>query len=291
MVESFKSHGVRVVLGSPGCVGKKPSWVGDTNAHLEDMNLNLCKLRNIDIEIAKREKTGFADVFWPMLTEAHAAELKYGPDFALSGKDGVHPDWAGHVVMAYAFLHGLGLDGAIGTFKVDLRGKKASVTAGHKLLGFENGELKIESHRYPFCIGDGDAAKDNNLRAGTMLAPFNQDLNRLMLVVKHADAKSYSVTWGNESMTFSGEQLSKGINLAAEFTHTPFDEAFAKVDKAVLAKQEFETKQIKETFRSKEAKADMEGTVAKSEAERAPLAVAVREAFVPVTHTLKIVAQ
>jgi hypothetical protein len=254
------------------------------------MNLNLCRLRNIGIEVAQQEKAGFADVFWPMLVDGFAARQKYGTNYNISGKDGVHPDWAGHVVMAYAFLRALGLDGDIGTFTVDLKSNQAKVSAGHELLAFKDGELQIKSHRYPFCIGEGDPAKDDNIRSGTMLVPFNEDLNRLMLVMKHPQAKSYRVTWGTESKTFSADDLTKGVNLAAEFGVNPFSDYFNKVDEAVAAKQNFETTEIKKTFRSPEAKADMEGTVAKAEKEHEPLVAAVKSAFVPVTHTIKIAA-
>jgi len=88
--------------------------------------------------------------------------------------------------------------------------------------------------------------------------------------------------------SFSAEQLTKGINLAEEFPTNPFSDAFNKVDEAVAAKQAFETTEIKKTFRSAEAKADMEGTVAKAEQEREPLVAAVKAAFVPVTHVIKI---
>ena len=71
----------------------------------------------------------------------------------------------------------------------------------------------------------------------------------------------------------------------------PFCEAFAKVDAAVAAKQAYETKQIKQSFRSPEAKADMEAVAARTEKEREPLAAAIKAAFVPVTHTIKIEAQ
>src|SRR5579871_3005274 len=108
IIESFKANGARVVQGSPGCVGKRPGWTGATNSTTEDLNLNLCNLRNIGIQIAKKEKVSFADVFWPMLVEGHVAKEKYGSDYALPGKDGVHPNWAGHLVMAYAFLHSFG---------------------------------------------------------------------------------------------------------------------------------------------------------------------------------------
>jgi hypothetical protein len=121
--------------------------------------------------------------------------------------------------------------------------------------------------------------------------PFVQELDRLQLVVKHATAKSYKVTWGDQTMSFSGKQLAKGINLAEEFPVNPFSAAFKNVDEAVAAKQAYETKEIKQTFRSPEAKADMEGTAAKAEQEREPLAAAIKAAFVPVTHTIKIVAE
>jgi len=63
------------------------------------------------------------------------------------------------------------------------------------------------------------------------------------------------------------------------------------VSAAVGAKQNFETKQIKQEFRSPEAKADMEAVAAKTEQERAPLVAAIKSAFVPVTHAIKITAE
>jgi len=291
IVEAFKAHGGRVIEGSPGCVGKRPAWGRDPSATTDQLNQNLCELRNIALAIATDEKVGFADVFWPMLVESHEMQEKYGTNYTVAGKDGVHPDWAGHVLMAYAFLHSFGLDGDIGTFTVDLKSNKAKVSPGHELLGFKDGELTIKSHRYPFCIGEGDPAKDNNIHAGTMLVPFNQELNRLMLVVKHPRAKSYKVTWGDESKSFSAEQLTKGINLAEEFGNNPFSEAFNRVDNAVGIKQAYETREIKETFRGADARADMEATVAKAEQQREPLVAAIKAAFVPVTHTIKIVAE
>src|SRR5882762_7278122 len=100
IVESFKAHGVRVVQGSPGCVGKMPGWVKTASGTVEDLNLNLCNLRNIGIEIADQEQVGFADVFWPMLTAGFEARKRYATNYDIAGTDGVHPGWAGHGVMA-----------------------------------------------------------------------------------------------------------------------------------------------------------------------------------------------
>ena len=56
-----------------------------------------------------------------------------------------------------------------------------------------------------------------------------------------------------ESKEFTKEQLTAGVNLAAEFAKTPFDESFQKLQNAVQNKQNFETtliKQIVTNFRS-----------------------------------------
>ncbi|MDD2762661.1 MAG: SGNH/GDSL hydrolase family protein [Opitutaceae bacterium] len=292
IVRAFKTAGARVVLGSPGCVGQIPPWVAkDLPATADDMNLSLCELRNIDVVIARQENVAFADIFWPMLTASFAARQLHGSDYTVAGKDGVHPDWAGHTVMAYAFLTALGVDGEIGTIIVDLQSDRTMVSSGHELLRSRKGEVQIRSHRYPFCAGEGDPAKDNSIRSGMTLMPFNQDLNRLLLVVQGGTAKNYRVTWEAGSRIYSAEQLEQGVNLAADFAVNPFSEAFARVDAAVAAKQEYETRQVKQMFHGEAGKADMEGTVARTEAERAPLAAAIRAAFVPVTHTIRIEAQ
>ena len=145
IVEAFKNAGARVLQGSPGCVGLVPRWSKFTNSTADDLNLNLCELRNIGIDIALAEKVGFADVFWPMLTAGYSARQKYGPDYAVPGKDGVHPGWAGHLVMAYAFLKGLGLDGEVGTFTVDLAKSKAELSPGHNLVSFSGSSSHFES--------------------------------------------------------------------------------------------------------------------------------------------------
>jgi lysophospholipase L1-like esterase len=289
IVEAFKTNGARVIQGSPGCVGKTPSWSKDTNAATEALNLNLCELRNIGIDIAQHEQIGFADVFWPMLMSGYAAQEKYGTNYAIAGGDGVHPDWAGHLVMAYAFLRSFGLNGDIGTFTIDLKADKAKASAGHEVLSFSKGALQIKSTRYPFCA-KGDPKKHNSIRSGMTLVPFNQELNRLTLVVKNAKEKSYVVAWGTETKIYSAEQLAKGVNLADDFPENPFSEAFKKVNDAVKAKQEYETKQIKQLFHGEEGKNDMEATAAKTEKEREPLVAAIKKAFVPVTHVIRIEA-
>ena len=289
IVQGFKANGVRVIQGSPGCVGTKnnPGWDA---AGVEAKNLNLGELRNIGIGIAEQEKVGFADLFWPMLKAGVDGREKYGAKYNIAGGDGVHPGWAGSFSMAYSFLKAFGLDGEIGNINVDLKADKATASNGHEVLSAKSGEVQIKSSRYPFCA-TGSVTNDSSIRSAMTLIPFNEELNRLTLVAKGGSAKSYKVTWGKESKSYSAEQLGKGVNLAADFAVNPFSDAFAKVDAAVIAKQQYETKQIKQLFRSPEAKTDMEGVAKKTEVERAPLAAAIKAAFVPVTHTITIAAE
>jgi lysophospholipase L1-like esterase len=288
VASSLKNSGARVVLGSAGCVGQVPPWAANNNVTMDELNLDLCAFRNLDIKMADQLHVRFADVFWPMLTAAFEAKQKYGADYKLCGRhDGVHPGWAGHVVMAYAFLKALGLDGDIGTFTVDLGAHQASVSDGHTLDSFTNDTLTITSHRYPFCA-TGALDNDDSIRSGMTLVPFNQDFNRLELVVKNGTAANYAVTWGDQTRDYSADQLAAGVNLAADFDVNPFSAAFDKVDAAVAAKQDYETRQIKDLFHGPEGQADPNATTALTEEARAPLVNAVADAFVPVTYTIQI---
>ena len=89
------------------------------------------------------------------------------------------------------------------------------------------------------------------------------------------------------------------MNLAAEFSRTPFDAAFRKVTDAVAAKQNFETGMIKSMvtgFRqfSREAAedADLAAAFAKVgerlQARQQQLDAEVRKAIVPVQHTVVV---
>jgi hypothetical protein len=189
--------------------------------------------------------------------------------------------------MAHVFLKAFGLDGQIGVFEVDLAGGRATVSLGHELEGFQDGELRIRSVRYPFCA-TGDAASDDSIRSAMTLVPFNEELNRLILRVRNAFGMRYRVTWGEHSRGYSGDALMRGINLAADFPENPFLEAFKRVDEAVAAKQAYETRQVKQLFHGEEGRVDMEAVVALTEKARTRHLSRIQAAFQPVVHTIRI---
>jgi lysophospholipase L1-like esterase len=291
IVRGLKAHGARVVVGSPGCAGKIAEWVKSRAGTLEQHNITLCALRDIAMGVAEREEVRFADIFWPMYqaqvlapAEHHATEAA---PYLVAGDDGIHPGWAGHVIMAWAMLRSLGLDGDLGTIAIDLAADTAVGSEGHVIDACTDGKLTITSTRYPFC-SRGDVDDDNTIRSGLTLVPFDDELNRLTLRVANAAPGMYRVRWGNASQTVSSQELGEGINLAAVFRENPFSESFDRVLDAVERKQAYETQQVKRAFRSQEAKSNFAAVVAETEAIRKPLADAVAASVTPVTHTLSV---
>ena len=294
--------GVRsIVVGSPGAVDQhffRPGqMMGNQPAHVA-YNDNLAHLRDVDKKLAAEHKQPFANVHDAMYETMKKAQEALGDKYPVCGNDGFHPGPNGQLLMAYAFLKGLGVDGNIGQITIDLKGV-VSVSDGHKVLANkEGGGVQIESTRWPFCF-DGESTSPGGTRSITPFVPFNQDLNRLTLVVKNLDAPKAKVAWGEATKEFSKEELAAGVNLASAFEHTPFDKQFADLMSAVGQKQNFETYMIKSIitqFRNypPELKADSElQSALKTVAERlharqVALDAAAREKLVPVRHVISV---
>lgn len=289
IVRKFRDAGTRVIVGSPGASGRLATWVKSRSGTLDEHNLNLCCLRDIAIEVAKNHDAAFADIFWPMYQAKIFGERKYSTaaeKYEVAGKDGIHPGWAGQLIMAYAFLRAMGLDGDLGAITIDLRQNKAEVSK-HELLSFRDRTLSIRSHRYPYCA-EGPEDNDNSIRSGMTLVPFNEQLNRLTLRVLGLGSRQAMVVWGDSRESFTRDQLEQGINLAAEFPTNPFSVAFQKVDQAVFEKQAYETEQIKKIFHGPLGRSHFEQVVTETERKRQPLAEAIQSSFLPVTHTLRV---
>jgi lysophospholipase L1-like esterase len=299
--EKMKNVGVRdIVFGSPGAVDiyffRPGQKMGDVSAQ-EAYNDNLAHLRDIEKKLAEEYKQSFANVHDAMFTTMKKAQAELGEKYNVCGGDGFHPGPNGQLIMAYAFLKGLGLDGNIGDITVDLAGK-SEASKGHEIVNASGGKVEIKSTRWPFCF-DGDEKSPNSTRSIIKFLPFNQDLNRLTLKVKGLKTNKASVAWGEEKKEFSKEQLEQGINLAAEFSKTPFDADFQKLIGALGNKQNFETYMIKSVitnFRSypPELKDDAELQKAlevvrdRFAARQEKLDAEARKLVVPVTHTIVV---
>ena len=155
-----------------------------------------------------------------MLVGGYQAQQRWGTDYMITGKDGVHPDWAGQLVMAYAFLKALGLNGEIGTVTLDLESGTATTTSGHRVLSAAAERIDLESARYPFCAA-GPADQDGSIRSGMAVVPFNRELNRFVLRLAHPRAEQYRVTWGEQSRVYPASALEAGGESRRRFRDEP----------------------------------------------------------------------
>jgi len=299
VMEKLKGMGVTcIVIGTPGAVDTKFFKFKNADAGgksaAESYNESLKRLRDFDEKIASELKLPFADLHSVLIDTMSKAKKAKGDDYDVCGRDGVHPAPDGHLIMAYAFLKALGCDGNIGKITVDMKGS-ANATEGHKVVSASDGKIEIESTRYPFCF-DADPDKSSSNRSILPYFPFNQDLNKFLLIVKNLGSAKAKVSWGGETKEFTREQLEAGINLAAEFAKTPFDGNFMKVSQAVLEKQTLEMKmqqgvisQYRNTakFSDDELKKAAE-TLKQMMDERAKLEVDAKAAIVPVKHSITI---
>jgi lysophospholipase L1-like esterase len=312
LIADFKAGGSRtIIVGSAGIVD---SYYFKNPHHKEvsakDYNETLRRLAEIGKSVAVSNDVLFADLHTPMMDAMAKAKAAYGETYAVEGEaEGIHAGPPGHLLMAYALLKAMGFDGNIGTITFDMNTNAATATGEQRIVSSAPGQIVIESHRYPFCFFSGakdsdkaDAATQaENFNYGNAailpFVPFNQELNRYMLIVHNLKSPKAKITWGEESKEFTAEQLAAGINLAAEFQRGPFVKPFFEVHRAVQAQQAYESMFIRGYL------SDLEHQLSQELPEKKSSITAVEQnmkdiesvffdrsskAVKPVTHTIKI---
>jgi lysophospholipase L1-like esterase len=295
IIDNLKRDNVRfIVLASPSAVDTTTFKRADPAVY----NQTLAELRDIARELAQKNDVRFADVYTPMLEAMAKAKAKYGPAYDVAGRDGIHPQNNGALIITYAILKALGCDGDIGTITVDLAHNKAEATAGHTIQSCSDGTVTIESRRYPFCFY-GQPNKQTSTSGIIEFFPFNEELNRFRLVVHGVSQdQRMKVTWGLESKEYTGEQLANGINLAAEFLeNNPFYEFFSVVHEAVKRQQNYEVPMIKQyvhylpqflSMVPQEGGQKVQDVADLMDQERQSIAREAAANVLPVTHRIKI---
>ncbi len=295
VIDGLKKAGVTVMaIGSPG--GVDPDYF-KKNVTGQDYNDNLAHLRDIAKKLAEENKQPVANVFDTMISALSKSKAALGKEYGPFGGDGFHPAPAGQLLMAQAFLKALGFDGDIGRVTIDMKGPNTA-SAGHVIKGLQLGSATVESSKWPFVF-DADPTSAGSNRSILPFTSFNEDLNRFTLRVLNLTTDKAKVTWGSQSKDFTREQLEAGVNLAAEFTKTPFDNDFAALSNAIAQKESYETILIKNLVThmrviADEAKEDPKVAEAlkklkkKLADEHAKQDASVRKAIKPVTHTIKV---
>jgi len=233
IVQKLKDKGSTAIVATPGCVDseifKDKSYYNET----------LKMLGEIARKIAADYSMPVAEVHSVMAEAMKKAKAACGNTYYMTGPEGSYPARNGHLTMAYALLKAMGFDGNIGTLTVDFEGK-AEGDKSHTITSFRDGRLEVESSRYPFCFMD-QTTTPGGTKGILPFLPFNQDLNRFTLIVKHLPAAKAEIQWGTEKKIFDKAQLETGINLAAEFLDNPFVPRFSALLNLLEVKQTYES--------------------------------------------------
>lgn len=255
IIKIFNDADCRVIIGSPGIV------------RIPDKGYNsvLNELKNICKKIAKEKKCGFVDIHSAMkdalkkfnerklekqkVIDAVAILTKsYKRDKFCLTKDGIHPNWPGHLVMAAAFLKKFGFDGDLANIEWDIVSKKVSADKSHTFLNPEGSELVITSTRYPFTFSNSGAPGFRIMPVMAETISMFNDLNRFMLKIKVKEAGKYKLRWqgwskkqqrwgGRAQKVFDSNELSDGINLIKEFPcNNPFTTKHNELWRAITLK-------------------------------------------------------
>ncbi|HEY0072837.1 MAG TPA: GDSL-type esterase/lipase family protein [Abditibacteriaceae bacterium] len=203
IIKELTGKGVRVVVYTPGAVDY------DKKAALKDAkyNENLEALGKAALDLAKQYNLPSADVIHPMIAFQNAQKAK-NPNFTMI-PDAVHPNAAGHLMMAQEMLKGLGAEPMplLGNFDL-----AANTGDGLRVVSNNAAQIVLETTRpvnAPFWVESGSlqVLRDSGFA----------DFVGQKLTVKGAPAGFYKVAVnGADAGKFSAEELAAGVKISGQ---------------------------------------------------------------------------
>jgi len=196
------------------------------NTPLRNKNKAMLRIVDFQRESAKANGWQFFDLNQPMTALNQQFQQK-DPTFTLCGRDRIHPDNDGHMVMAYLILKAQGLTGKE-VADINIDASKASVTSSSncEITDIRKTARGIEfdylanALPYPMdTIARGWEQKKSQAEA-VKIVPFIDEMNKEILTVKGLKGNYRLLIDEEEIGTWSASDFAKGINLAT-LTNTP----------------------------------------------------------------------
>jgi lysophospholipase L1-like esterase len=220
LVARLKEAGARVVLLTPGMVDDRVA------PHLAPPQYNRRGLRVLAdavLKLARAEKLPAGDIH-KLMNEVDEKARAADPKFTMV-PDGVHPDPAGHLVMAYGLLQALGVPPRRQEIVLDAAAGKATAGKGVRLSGFESTvhgvSAQIELDRLPFFV-------ELDARKVLPFLPFEETFNSLTLKVRGLDgSNAYFRTPTARTAARPRGDFEAGINLFSQWNVGPMLQAEA----------------------------------------------------------------
>ena len=201
------------------------------NTPFKTKNETIKRLVEYQKESAAKNNWEFTDLNAPM-TAINQQYQQKDPTFTLCGSDRIHPDNDGHMVMAYLFLKAQGFVGKeVADMEINANKKQAvksenctvsNIKKNGKDLSFD---YLAEALPYPLdTIARGWGQKKSQAEV-LKVVPFMEEMNRERLKVTGLKGNFKLLIDDEEIGTWSGDELAKGINLAAESKTPQYQQA------------------------------------------------------------------
>jgi lysophospholipase L1-like esterase len=195
---------------------------------LQKKNEAILKIAAEQQKVATANNWGYVD-FNGALMQVNTREQQRDSTFTFNNADRIHPANDGQMVMAYAFLKAQGLAGKkVADVEINVNAKKVQTTENcvitspvisPSLIKFN---YLANSLPYPMdTVPSGFGRPQRAQSAALPLIPFTDEFNQEMLTVKGLKQSQYTLKIDDKVIcTYTGDDFSKGINLAV-ITSTP----------------------------------------------------------------------
>lgn len=201
------------------------------NTPFRTKNETIKRIVEYQKESATKNGWEFTDLNAPMVAINQQFQQK-DPAFTLCGSDRIHPDNDGHMVMAYLFLKAQGFVGKeVADIEINANKKQtiksenctiSNIKKTGKDLSFD---YLAEALPYPLdTIARGWGQKKSQAEALKVI-PFMDEMNREMLKITGLKGNYKLLIDEEEIGVWNGDELAKGINLAAESKTPQYQQA------------------------------------------------------------------
>ncbi len=175
----------------------------------------LVKYGNFLQELARKNNLSIADLNTPVvdaLKKANSSDPKAAQQIV---PDRVHPQSAGHLIMAEALLKAWGATPVVTTVEIDSPGSQVRAAVGTAVSDLKSAGSRItwtqKDERLPMPINLEDAG----MKLAVSSSQIVEDLDEQVLKVTGLGSLNYSLAINGKAIgKFSREQLAGGINLA-----------------------------------------------------------------------------
>lgn len=209
LVQRLKESNIRVALFAAGAVDR------ERRRDAFDYNDTLKVFRQAVVDLAAKEQVILADQFTPLLEAMGKIKALPGDEESkVLIPDSVHPNWGGHLVMAYADLVALRAPADAVTAVIDVSASKSETV--HCRIG----DLRVQDGAVTFRRQDEVhplPLPDAPQIAQTLrVAPILDRLSRCTLSVKGLNTPAAELYIDDQKIgVFNAHELEAGINLSA----------------------------------------------------------------------------